>query len=85
MGWPQAFLKERYNISNSSHDFARPLDQRIVWVNGGKLLIVYTHPAKFGRHKLCGSRYIMISVSHVIAQDHGIIWSCDLWVDASQV
>ena len=32
----------------------RSCDQRLMWLYGGKLLIVCNHPARFGGHPYCG-------------------------------
>ena len=41
------------------------------------VVIVYLQPAKIDSHRHCVNGYVIISVRHVILQDHVIIWSCD--------
>ena len=42
------------------------------------------HPVKLGGHRHFGSEDIMISVCHVILQDHVIKGSCDFMTGAHQ-
>ena len=46
-----------------SCDIAKPPNQRVMWLCRWK-------PAKFEGHGHCGSRDIMVFVSHVILEDH---------------
>ena len=39
--------------------------------------MVSHHPAKFGSHSHCFSRYIIVLVCHAISQDHVIKGLCD--------
>ena len=39
--------------------------------------MVSQHPARLGGHRHCGSGDIMVSVCHVILQEHLIKGSCD--------
>ena len=55
----------------------RPRDQRIWWVYGRELLIVYPDAAKIDSYRHCVNGYKVISVCHVILQDHKIMLSCD--------
>ena len=42
--------------------------------------MIYHHYAKFGGHRYCSSRDIMILVCHVIKQDHIIKGSGDYYI-----
>ena len=46
-----------------SCDIAKPPNQRVMWLCRWK-------PAKFEGHGHCGSRDIMVFVSHVILEEH---------------
>ena len=48
-----------------------------MWLYGWKLVIVSHHLAKFGGHRLCGSR--VISLFHVTLLDHIIKGSKGMW------
>ena len=43
---------------------------------GGSVHLSY-HPAKFGGHRDCGSKDIMVLLCLVLSQDHAIKASCD--------
>ena len=55
---------------------ARPRHQRIWWLHGRELLIVYPHAAKIDSHRYCINGYIIL-VCNLILQDHMFIQSCD--------
>ena len=45
-------------------------------VNKGSCDFMSYHSARFGGHRHCGNRYIMILIGHVLFQDHIIKASC---------
>ena len=47
-------------------------DQRIWWLYGRKLLIVYLHSVKIDSHRHYINGYIIILVCHAILQHHAI-------------
>ena len=50
---------------------------RVKWPDGWEPLMVSYHPAKFGGNRHFGSEDVMVSICHVISQDHVIQASCD--------
>ena len=60
-----------------SRDLPRSRYQWVKQLSGWKPLKVSHHPAKFGGHRLCGIRDIMVLVCHMISQDHKIKGLCD--------
>ena len=55
-----------------SSDFARPLDQRIMWLYRYEPIELSHHLAKPGGYRCSGSTYIMVFICHVTLQDHVI-------------
>ena len=51
-----------YSFFRLSYNFARPRDYRVMWLNALEPLTVSHCPVKFGGHRHCGSRDIMLLV-----------------------
>ena len=62
---------------NLSCDFAWPLTQRIVWLNGLKFLVVSHHLAKFNGHRSHGSSDAAAEIFYGTLQDDVIKGSGD--------
>ena len=67
--WPLALGYWRYNDFSLSRDFTKPRDRRVMWR--------YYHLSKFGGHRHCGSKDIIILFSHLMLQDHVIKSTCE--------
>ena len=60
----------RYCIFNLSREFVKQCDQRTFWFYGGKLLVEFNNPARFGGHRHCGSGDSVFNLSWGLTWPH---------------
>ena len=68
--WSQALRQWRYDGFHLSRNLKRPCEQSVKWLFGQEPLRICHHPTKFDGHRHYSIEDMIVSLCHVMSQDH---------------